>query len=76
MQYADYTAARTSAAAERDRLVEMGFLSELEGTAVDLMKINTFFQSGLAQRSSRAAIGGIACASLPCRWIFENRIQF
>jgi ATP-dependent helicase/nuclease subunit A len=50
MQYADYTAARTSAATERDRLVEMGFLSELEGTAVDLAKINTFFQSGLAQR--------------------------
>jgi ATP-dependent helicase/nuclease subunit A len=50
MQYADYAATRTNAAAERDRLMEMGFLSELEGTAVDLTKINAFFQSGLAQR--------------------------
>lgn len=50
MQYADYPNARTNAAAERDRLMEAGFLTELEGAAVDLAKINAFFRSSFANR--------------------------
>ncbi len=50
MQFSDYAAARTDAVAERDRLIEMGFLSELEGAAVDIAKINAFFTSDLANR--------------------------
>ncbi len=50
MQYADYAAARADAAAERDRLIGRGFLTGLEGAAVDLDKINAFFQSDLAER--------------------------
>ncbi len=50
MQYADYTNAQSDADAERDRLMEAGFLTELEGAAVDLAKINVFFRSSLASR--------------------------
>ena len=50
MQFSDYEKARQDVAAERDRLVAMGFLSALEGDAVDVAKINTFFASPLARR--------------------------
>ena len=41
---------RFDAAAERDRLIERGFLTEIEGKAVDLDKINAFFRSSIAER--------------------------
>ncbi len=50
MQYSDYEKARTDVIAERDRLVEAGFLTPFEGEAVDAEKINTFFRSPLAER--------------------------
>lgn len=50
MQYCDYPNARGNAAAERDRLIKAGFLTEPEGAAVDLSKINAFFASPLANR--------------------------
>lgn len=50
MQFSDYARALENPAAEVERLVEKGFLSEAEGRAVDQKRVGAFFQSGLAQR--------------------------
>ena len=50
MQFSDYAAAKTDVRAERDRLVNMGFLSELEGEAVNVRTVERFFNSPLAKR--------------------------
>lgn len=50
MQYSDYEKARHDVVAERDRLVQAGFLSPFEGDAVEVEKIDAFFASSLANR--------------------------
>ncbi len=50
MQFSDYTAAKTDVRVERDRLVAHGFLSELEGEAVNIGAVERFFNSSLAER--------------------------
>lgn len=54
MQFSDYSAASRDVRAERDRLVSMGFLSELEGEAVNVRAVERFFASELAQRIFRS----------------------
>lgn len=50
MQFSDYRRAGEDPDAEVARLVEKGFLSEAEGTAVDRRRVTAFFQSPLAKR--------------------------
>lgn len=50
MQFADYSLAKSDSAAECRRLVDKGFLSEQEGQAVSLKKIDAFFTGNLAKR--------------------------
>lgn len=50
MQFANYQNARENAGKERDRLVEMGFLSTIEGDGVNLSDVKKFFSSELSKR--------------------------
>ncbi|HZJ78658.1 MAG TPA: helicase-exonuclease AddAB subunit AddA [Clostridia bacterium] len=50
MQFSDYKAAKFDLESEIKRLVEMGYLSKQEGSAVDLKKVHAFFESTLANR--------------------------
>ncbi len=50
MQYCDYSKAVRSLSEEKQRLYEMGFLTENEADAVDLNSLNEFFGSSLFNR--------------------------
>lgn len=50
MQYADYVKAAQNASAHLDFLIAKGFLTPEQGKAVDMDRVNTFFQSRLLQR--------------------------
>ncbi len=52
LQFADYGKAARDPAAERDRLVSEGFLSEAQAQAIDLDRISAFFASPVAGRIS------------------------
>lgn len=50
MQFSDYAAARADIESELARLVDVGFLSEEEGKAVNVSAAKRFFMSSLAER--------------------------
>lgn len=54
MQFCDYRAAQADPMQERERLVRQGFLSREEGDAVELARVQAFFDSQLAKRISSA----------------------
>ncbi len=50
MQYCDYDTAKTHLNEEKERLYEMGFLTEAESEAIDLNSLSEFFTSALFSR--------------------------
>lgn len=54
MQFCDYAKAKADAAAECQRLIDEGFLTESEGKAMDLKKVERFFAGEFAARMFRA----------------------
>ena len=54
MQFSNYEEASKDASKELKRLVDMGFLSELEGEGVNLSAIKKFFNSALYKRMSQS----------------------
>lgn len=50
MQFSDYKVASINPEKEIERLVKNGFISEQQGSAIDIRKINRFFKSDLAKR--------------------------
>lgn len=54
LQYADYQAAARDPEKERNRLVSYGILTQKEGEAVDIGRVQTFFHSPLYRRMEKA----------------------
>ena len=54
MQYADWSAAAVDPGRERDRLVAEGFLTREQADAVELPRLQTFFESDLYRRIAKA----------------------
>lgn len=54
MQFCDYANAKADAGVECQRLIAEGFLSDLEGKAIDLHKVKRFFEGEFAARMFRA----------------------
>ncbi len=54
MQYADYPAAAENPERELRRMVELAFLTPVQGDAVEVEKLETFFQSDLYRRMARS----------------------
>ncbi len=50
MQYCDYTNAKNDLDSEIERLTELGHITELQASSLNRQKLNTFFNSDLANR--------------------------
>lgn len=54
MQYADFTLAEQDAEAEKQRLVEKGFLLPAEAAVIDTAEVDAFFDSSIARRMKKS----------------------